>query len=66
MFVDKDGVEQTIACDHVVISAGMRSRAAEAEALRNPTPEYRAIGNCTIAKNVRTATQTAFDAVMNL
>lgn len=65
-FVDKDGVEQTIACDNVVISAGMRSRVALAESFRDSAPEFRAIGDCYLAKNVRIATQTAFDAVMCL
>ena len=65
-FVDKDGVEQTIPCDNVIISAGMRPRTAQAEAFRDCAPEFRPIGDCTIAKNVRIATQTAFDAAMNL
>lgn len=65
-FVDRDGVEQTISCDHVIISAGMRSRSQEAEEFRDAAPEFRAIGDCTIAKNVRIATQTAFDAVNTL
>lgn len=65
-FVDKDGSEQTIAADCVIISAGMRARGALAETFRDAAPEFRAIGDCTIAKNVRIATQTAYDAVMNL
>ena len=44
----------------------MRSRAALAELFRDTAPEFWAIGDCTIPKNVRIATQTAFDAVMNL
>lgn len=65
-FIDKDGNEQTIPCDQVIISAGMRPRAKLAETFRDAAPEFRAIGDCTIAKNVRIATQTAYDAVMNL
>ena len=65
-FTDKDGQEQTVPCDNVIISAGMRSRVALAESFRDCAPEFRAIGDCYLAKNVRTATQTAFDAVMNL
>lgn len=65
-FTDKDGQEQTVPCDNVIISAGMRPRTALAETFRDCAPEFRAIGDCTIAKNVRIATQTAFDAVMNL
>ena len=65
-FADKDGNLQTIPCDNVVISAGMRSRIALAETFRDCAPEFRAIGDCYLAKNVRIATQTAFDAVMNL
>ena len=65
-FTDKDGQEQTVPCDNVIISAGMRSRVDLAESFRDCAPEFRAIGDCYLAKNVRTATQTAFDAVMNL
>lgn len=65
-FVDKDGAEQYFPCDHVVISAGMRSRAQEAEAFRDATPEFRDIGDCTVEKNVRIVTETAFDAVNSL
>ncbi len=65
-FADKDGKEQVIPADQVIISAGMRSRAALAESFRDAAPEFRAIGDCCLAKNVRIATQTAFDAVMNL
>ena len=65
-FADKDGNEQTIPADCVIISAGMRPRAAQAEAFRDAASEFRAIGDCTIAKNVRIATQTAYDAVMTL
>lgn len=65
-FADKDGMEQTIPCDNVIISAGMRPRSDLAEAFRDAAPEFRAIGDCTIAKNVRIATQTAYDAALNL
>lgn len=65
-FVDKNGEEQIIPCDNVIISAGMRPRTAQAEQFRDTAPEFRAIGDCTIAKNVRIATQTAFDAVMTI
>lgn len=65
-FLDKDGQEQVIPCDTAIISAGMRPRAALAESFRDAAPHFRAIGDCTIAKNVRTATQTAFDAVMTI
>ena len=65
-FLDKDGTEQTIPADQVIISAGMRPRSGIAEQFRDAAPEFRAIGDCTIAKNVRIATQTAYDAVMNL
>lgn len=65
-FLDKDGTEQTIPADQVIISAGMRPRSLLAEQFRDAAPEFRAIGDCTIAKNVRIATQTAYDAVMNL
>lgn len=65
-FLDQNGVEQTIPCDSVIISAGMRPRAELAETFRDAAPEFRAIGDCTTPKNVRIATQTAYDAAMNL
>ncbi len=65
-FIDNNGDEQVIPADHVIISAGMRPRSALAESFRNAAPVFRAIGDCSIAKNVRTATQSAFDAIMSI
>lgn len=64
--VDKDGKERFIEADAVVLSAGMRPRSNEAEAFRAVAPRFSAIGDCVIAKNVRTATRYAFDAASQI
>ncbi|MGN0998895.1 MAG: FAD-dependent oxidoreductase [Faecousia sp.] len=65
-FVDTNGIEQTISCDTVIISAGMRPRSTLAESFWDSAPVFRAIGDCSTAKNVRTAVHTAFDAVLSI
>jgi hypothetical protein len=44
----------------------MRPRAAQAEQFRRCAPVFRTIGDCVTAKNVRTATRTAFDAASSI
>ena len=65
-FDDADGSAKEIPADLVIVSAGMRPLTDAAEAFRDAAPYYRPIGDCTAAKNVRIATQTAFDAVRGL
>jgi 2,4-dienoyl-CoA reductase-like NADH-dependent reductase (Old Yellow Enzyme family)/thioredoxin reductase len=65
-FVDKDGNEQFVAADQVVMSSGMRPRQDLAESFRECAPDFTPIGDCVIAKNVRTATRMAFDAAVQL
>ena len=65
-FVNSYGVEQQLAADSVVLSAGMRPRTALAEQFRSCAPVFRAIGDCVTAKNVRTATRSAFDAASSI
>ena len=65
-FVDKDGNEQFVPCDVVVMSSGMRPRQDLAESFRMTAPDFMPIGDCVIAKNVRTATRMAFDAATRI
>ena len=65
-FVDKDGNEQFVAADTVVMSSGMRPRQDLAESFRTTAPEFMPIGDCVVAKNVRTATRMAYDAASRI
>lgn len=58
----KDGKEYLIEADSVVLSVGMRSRTAQAEALRFCAPEYVAIGNCVRPGIVQNAIRGGYDA----
>jgi len=65
-FEDKDGKAQTIQADTVVLSAGMRPRMDEGEAFRTVTYQFARVGDCVTAKNVCTATRTAYDAAVQM
>jgi len=65
-FVDGEGTEHTVDADTVVLAAGMRPRTAEAEAFRPLAFDFAVTGDCVKAQNVRTATRSAFDAVLQL
>ncbi|MBE6991768.1 MAG: FAD-dependent oxidoreductase [Ruminococcaceae bacterium] len=59
---DSYGMTQEVDADMVILAAGMKPRNAAAESFRQCAPEFFAVGDCVTAKNVRTATRTAFDA----
>lgn len=63
-YVDGDGNEQTIACDTVVLSAGMRPRQELAESFRGTAPFFTVIGDAAKPSNVRNATRTGYDAAL--
>lgn len=65
-FLDKDGNEQFVACDKVLMSSGMRADTVKAETFRCCAPEFEVIGDAKLAKNVRTATRSAYDAAVRL
>lgn len=65
-YVDADGKEGSIEAETIILAAGMRPRFADAEKFRPCAKEFFAIGDCTVAKNVRTATRTAYDAAVQL
>ncbi len=62
--LDKEGKEVLIPADTVVISAGMRPRSAQAEALRDCAPIFIPIGNCVRPGVVKDAIRAGFDAAM--
>lgn len=63
---EKDGQQDTILCDTVVLSAGMRPRQDLAEQFCACAPFFVSIGDCAKAANVRNATRTAYDAAVRL
>ncbi len=65
-YVDGDGQEHTIACDNVVLSAGMRPRQDLAESFRGTAPFFVVIGDAAKPSNVRNATRTGYDAALRL
>ena len=65
-FIDKDGSEQFVEADVVVMSSGMRPRSDLAESFHMTAPDFAAIGDCVEAKNVRTATRMAYDAAVRI
>lgn len=64
--VDSQGAEVRIPADTIVISVGMRSMAAQREALRDCAPEFIPIGNVLQAGPVKLAIRGGFDAAMFL
>ncbi len=65
-YVDGDGQEHTVACDNVVLSAGMRARQDLAESFRGIAPFFVVIGDADKPSNVRNATRTGYDAAVRL
>ena len=65
-YLSKDGVEQSIPADSVVMAAGMKPRMDAATALY--APEYRlyTVGDCEKAANVQKAVRAAFSAAITL
>jgi 2,4-dienoyl-CoA reductase-like NADH-dependent reductase (Old Yellow Enzyme family)/thioredoxin reductase len=61
---DADGNDKLIPADSIVISVGMRSRAAESEALRFCAPQFIPIGNCVRPGMVKDAIRAGYDAAM--
>jgi 2,4-dienoyl-CoA reductase-like NADH-dependent reductase (Old Yellow Enzyme family)/thioredoxin reductase len=59
-----DGKKILLPADTVVISVGMRPRAAASEALRDCAPIFIPIGNCVRPNQVQAAIRGGFDAAM--
>ena len=62
----KDGAEQTISADDVVLAAGMKAKADEADSFIGSAPEFAEIGDCVRARTVEQATKEAYYAAVNL
>ncbi len=64
--IDKDGNEQFLPADTVVMAAGMRPLTAEATRLRRMHPNTYAIGNCVKGGTIMQATRDGHDAVVDI
>ena len=63
---DSFGNRALIPVDTVVLAAGMRARAQQAEQFRGLSLFFEPIGDCVVAKNVRGATRSGYDAASRL
>ena len=63
---DKDGKDVFYPADTVIMASGMRSKAAEVEALRPLVKEFYVIGDGNKAQKIMNATRDAYDAVSAL
>jgi len=64
--IAKDGSEVFYPADNVIMASGMRSRAAEVEALRPLVKEFYVIGDANKAAKIMNGTRDAYDAVIAL
>lgn len=62
----KDGAEYTVTADDVILAAGMKAKAAEADSFIGTAADVVEIGDCVRARTVEEATKEAFYAAMNL
>jgi pyruvate/2-oxoglutarate dehydrogenase complex dihydrolipoamide dehydrogenase (E3) component len=62
----KDGKEQSISADDVILAAGMKAKAEEADSFIGTAPEFSEIGDCVRARTVEWATKEAYYAAVNL
>ena len=63
---DSFGNTALIEADTVVLAAGMRARSQQAEQFRGLSLFFEPIGDCVVAKNVRGATRSGYDAASRL
>ena len=63
---DSFGNRALIPADTVVLAAGMRARSAQAEQFRGLSLFFEPIGDCVVAKNIRGATRSAYDAASRI
>ena len=59
---EQDGKEIKLPADTVIIAAGLAPKLDEAESFRSCAPEFRKIGDCRQARNVRLAIHEGYDA----
>ena len=67
-YLDKEGQQQTIDCDTVILAAGMKARTELADRFVTDcdVPEWAQIGDCIRARTVEQATAEAYNAAMEL
>ena len=63
---EKDGKQETITADSVVLSAGMKSKTQEADSFIGTAMDFAEIGDCVRARTVEYATKEAYYAAVNL
>lgn len=63
---EKDGKQETITADSVVLSAGMKAKTQEADSFIGTTLAFAEIGDCVRARTVEYATKEAYYAAVNL
>lgn len=63
---EKDGKEESVTGDSVILSAGMKSLTQEADSFMNCSLEFSEIGDCVRPRTVEWATKEAFYAANNL
>ena len=63
---EKDGKQETIAADSVVLSAGMKAKTQEADSFIGTALDFAEIGDCVRARTVEYATKEAYYAAVNL
>lgn len=62
----KDGKEETISADSIVLCAGMKAKAQEADSFFGSADSVTEIGDCVRARTVEWATKEAYYAAINL
>ena len=65
-YVDKDGAEQFIEADTVIVSAGSKPLAAERDAFFDTAFDVIYIGDCDRVGTIRTAIESGWDAAVSL
>ncbi len=65
-YKDIAGLTHILKADYVIMAAGMKARADEAEEYRNLAEEFYRIGDCLQAKNVRYAVRSGFEAAVRI
>jgi thioredoxin reductase len=63
--IEKEGKQELVKADSILIAAGMKSNRTEAETLRHLAPEFRVIGDCSKPANVTEAIHDGYFTAMD-
>lgn len=66
LYTDAEGVEHLAEADTVVLAAGMRAKLDESERFRACAYDFRPVGDCNQARNIKFAVREGFDAAVQL